>query len=174
MDFKNTVVIMTSNIGSQYIEAMPVGAGPHEQDALYDKMKSKVTEQLRQHFRPELLNRIDEIIVFHALNQAQITEIVDLLLKGTERQLSDRKLSLEVTDAAKTLIAESGFDPLYGARPLRRPIQRMVENPISSGILRREFRDGDTIVVDSDGEKIVTRLKVPRAAQAAERDAVAA
>ncbi len=159
VDFKNTVVIMTSNIGSQFIEAMPVGASQHEQDALYDKMKDKVTEELRQHFRPELLNRIDEIIVFHALNQPQITQIVDLLLKGTERQLSARKLHLEVTDAAKTLIAESGFDPLYGARPLRRTIQRMVENPISSGILRRQFTDGDTIVVDSDGEKIVTRLK---------------
>jgi len=170
VDFKNTVVILTSNIGSQYIEAMPVGAGPHEQDALYEKMKAKVTEQLRQHFRPELLNRIDEIIVFHALNQEQIKSIVDLLLKGTERQLADRKLHLEVTEAAKTLIAESGFDPLYGARPLRRTIQRMVENPISSGILRREFRDGDTIVVDSDGEKIVTRLKVPTV----QRDGVAA
>ena len=161
VDFKNTVVIMTSNIGSQFIEAMPVGAGPHEQDALYEKMKAKVTEQLRQHFRPELLNRIDEIIVFHALNQEQIKSIVDLLLQGTERQLADRKLHLEVTEAAKTLIALSGFDPLYGARPLRRTIQRMVENPISSGILRREFRDGDTIVVDSDGEKIVAKLKVP-------------
>ncbi len=170
VDFKNTVVILTSNIGSQYIEAMPVGAGPHEQDALYEKMKAKVTEQLRQHFRPELLNRIDEIIVFHALNQEQIKSIVDLLLKGTERQLADRKLHLEVTEAAKTLIADSGFDPLYGARPLRRTIQRMVENPISSGILRREFRDGDTIVVDSDGEKIVTRLKVPTV----QRDGVAA
>ena len=163
VDFKNTVVIMTSNVGSQYIEAMPDGASQLEQDALYEKMKDKVTEQLRQHFRPELLNRIDEIIVFHALNQPQITQIVDLLLKGTERQLEARKLSLEVTDAARTFIALSGFDPLYGARPLRRTIQRMVENPISSGILRREFRDGDTIVVDSDGEKIVTRLKVPSA-----------
>ena len=161
VDFKNTVVIMTSNIGSQYIEAMPVGASQHEQDALYDKMKERVTQELRLHFRPELLNRIDEIIVFHALNQPQIKEIVDLLLKGTERQLAARKLHLEVTDAAKTLIAESGFDPLYGARPLRRTIQRMVENPISSGILRRQFTDGDTIVVDSDGEKIITRLKAP-------------
>ena len=161
VDFKNTVVIMTSNIGSQYIEAMPVGASQHEQDTLYDKMKERVTQELRLHFRPELLNRIDEIIVFHALNQPQIKEIVDLLLKGTERQLAARKLHLEVTDAAKTLIAESGFDPLYGARPLRRTIQRMVENPISSGILRRQFTDGDTIIVDSDGEKIVTRLKVP-------------
>ncbi len=161
VDFKNTVVIMTSNIGSQFIEAMPVGASQHEQDTLYDKMKDNVTEELRRHFRPELLNRIDEIIVFHALNQPQIKEIVDLLLKGTERQLSARKLHLEVTDAAKTLIAESGFDPLYGARPLRRTIQRMVENPISSGILRRQFTDGDTIVVDSDGENIITRLKAP-------------
>ena len=161
VDFKNTVVIMTSNIGSQYIEAMPVGASQHEQDMLYDKMKERVTQELRKHFRPELLNRIDETIVFHALNQPQITQIVDLLLKGTERQLSARKLHLEVTDAAKTLIAESGFDPLYGARPLRRTIQRMVENPISSGILRRQFTDGDTIVVDSDGEKILTSLKVP-------------
>ncbi len=169
VDFKNTVVIMTSNIGSQYIEAMPVGASQHEQDMLYDKMKERVTQQLRKHFRPELLNRIDETIVFHALNQPQITQIVDLLLKGTERQLSARKLHLEVTDAAKTLIAESGFDPLYGARPLRRTIQRMVENPISSGILRRQFTDGDTIVVDSDGEKIITRLKAP----SAESDSVA-
>ena len=159
VDFKNTVVILTSNIGSQYIEAMPDGASQIEQDVLYEAMKSKVTEQLRQHFRPELLNRIDEIIVFHALNQPQITQIVDLLLKGTERQLEARKLHLEVTDTAKTFIALSGFDPLYGARPLRRTIQRLVENPISSGILRREFKDGDTIVVDSDGEKIVVGLK---------------
>ena len=159
VDFKNTVVILTSNIGSQYIEAMPVGASQSEQDALYETMKAKVTEQLRQHFRPELLNRIDEIIVFHALNQPQITQIVDLLLKGTERQLEARKLHLEVSDAAKTFIALSGFDPLYGARPLRRAIQRLVENPISSGILRREFQDGNTVVVDSDGEKIVVSRK---------------
>ncbi len=172
VDFKNTVVIMTSNIGSQYIEAMPVGASQHEQDMLYDTMKERVTQELRKHFRPELLNRIDETIVFHALNQPQIKEIVDLLLKGTERQLDARKLHLEVTDAAKTLIAESGFDPLYGARPLRRTIQRMVENPISSGILRRQFTDGDTIAVDSDGEKIIVLLKAP--APTAERDSVAA
>ena len=160
VDFKNTVIVMTSNIGSQYIEALPVGASQDEQDALYEKMKEKVTQELRKYFRPELLNRIDETIVFHALNQPQITQIVDLLLQGTERQLAARKLHLEVTDAAKTLIAESGFDPLYGARPLRRAIQRMVENPISSGILRRQFTDGDTIIIDSDGEKITTRLKV--------------
>ena len=161
VDFKNTVIIMTSNIGSQYIETIPTDASPLVQDDLYSRMKDKVTEQLKRHFRPELLNRIDEIIVFHALNKEQIKSIVDLLLQNTERLLSARKLHLEVTEEAKELIADAGFDPLYGARPLKRTIQRMVENPISSAILRREFRDGDTIVVDSDGEKIVTRLKVP-------------
>ena len=161
VDFKNTVIILTSNLGSQFINAMPAGASQYEQETLHEAMTEKVTAELRRHFRPELLNRIDETIVFHALNQPQITRIVDLLLKGTERQLAARHLHLEVTDAAKTLIAESGFDPLYGARPLRRTIQRLVENPISSGILRREFRDGDTILVDSDGEKITARLKVP-------------
>ena len=173
VDFKNTVVIMTSNIGSQFIQPMPVGASLHEQDALYEKMHARVTEELRLHFRPELLNRIDETIVFHALNQPQITQIVDLLLQGTARQLEARRMRLEVTHAAKTLIAESGFDPLYGARPLRRTIQRLVENPISSGILRREYGDGDTVIVDSDGEKITARLKAPRMAQGVERDGVA-
>ncbi|MEO7716702.1 MAG: AAA family ATPase [Capsulimonas sp.] len=161
VNFKNTVVIMTSNIGSHHIEAIPTGASQIEVDAQYERMKDKVTAELRNHFRPELLNRIDEIIVFHALNKEQISSIVDLLLQGTERQLSARKLHLEVTAAAKELIVSAGFDPLYGARPLKRTIQRMVENPISSGILRREFTDGDTIIVDSDGDKIVTRLKVP-------------
>ncbi|MCW3059784.1 MAG: clpB, partial [Capsulimonas sp.] len=161
VNFKNTVVIMTSNIGSHHIEAIPTGASQIEVDAQYERMKDKVTAELRNHFRPELLNRIDEIIVFHALNKDQISSIVDLLLQGTERQLSARKLHLEVTAAAKELIVSAGFDPLYGARPLKRTIQRMVENPISSGILRREFTDGDTIIVDSDGDKIVTRLKVP-------------
>ena len=161
VNFKNTVVIMTSNIGSQHIEAIPAGASQIEIDDQYERMKDKVTAELRTTFRPELLNRIDEIIVFHALNKEQITSIVDLLLQGTERQLSARKLRLEVSAAAKELIVSAGFDPLYGARPLKRTIQRMVENPISSGILRREFTDGDTIIVDSDGDKIVTRLKIP-------------
>jgi len=164
VDFKNTVVIMTSNIGSQYIEAIPVGATERQEEELYARMKSKVMEQLRTHFRPELLNRIDEVIVFHALNKEQIKQIVDLLLANTRRQLSDRKLTLEVTDAAKSLIADSGFDPLYGARPLKRTIQRLVENPISSGILRREFRDGDTVVIDADGDQILIRRGAAREA----------
>ncbi|MGO8672338.1 MAG: ATP-dependent Clp protease ATP-binding subunit [Capsulimonadaceae bacterium] len=166
VDFRNTVIILTSNIGSHFIEAVPPDAGPAEIDERYRRMHDKVLEQLKLHFRPELLNRIDEIIVFHALGKEQIKRIVDLLLRGTRRQLADRKMSLEVTDAARSLIADSGFDPLYGARPLKRTIQRLVENPISSGILRRQFREGDTIVVDSDAEKLIVGLRIPHAVAA--------
>ena len=155
VDFKNTVIIMTSNIGSQYIEAIPADATQFEADQLYDKMHEKVTEQLRQFFRPELLNRIDETIVFHALNRAQITEIVDLLLQNTRTQLAARKISLNVSAEAKQIIAEAGFDPMYGARPLRRTIQRMLENPVSSSILRGQFQDGDTIRVHASNGKVV-------------------
>ena len=161
VDFKNTVIIMTSNIGSHLIDAMPVGVSDVESAMLYEKMKERVTDELKRHFRPELLNRIDETIVFHALNREQIKQIVDLLLDNTRKQLAARKMHLEITDAARELIAENGFDPLYGARPLRRSLQRLVENPISSGILRGEFGEGDTVLVDRNGEKLVASLKVP-------------
>ena len=125
-------------------------------------MQNRVTEELRQHLRPELINRIDEIIVFHALNRVQIREIVSLLLKRTEKALAEREMRLEVTEAARDRLAEAGFDPLYGARPLRRTIQRLVDNPISSGILRKEFGPGDTIVVDANADgKITPRLLIP-------------
>jgi ATP-dependent Clp protease ATP-binding subunit ClpA len=164
VNFKNTVILMTSNIGSHLIEAIPSDATPTEAEMQYERMQSRVTAELRGHLRPELLNRIDEVIVFHALNREQITQIVDLLLAQTEKRLRDREMHLQVTEAAKALIAEQGFDPLYGARPLRRTIQRMVENPISSGILRGEFRDNDTIVVDVDPNgKLVPRLLIPGA-----------
>jgi len=166
VDFKNTVVIMTSNIGSQYIEAIPSDATVEEAYRLYQKMQRDVTEQLKTVFRPELLNRIDETIIFHALNREQIGQIVDLLLKNTERLLAERDLHLEVTPAARALVASVGFDPLYGARPLKRTLQRLVENPISSGILRGEYRDHDTIVVDEQDGAIVTRLRVPHISEA--------
>jgi ATP-dependent Clp protease ATP-binding subunit ClpC len=162
VNFKNTVILMTSNIGSHLIEAIPANATEAEAQKLYDTMQSKVMGELRGHLRPELLNRIDEVIVFHALNREQIGQIVDLLLRGTEKRLADRNLHLQVTPAAKAALGEQGFDPLYGARPLRRTIQRMVENPISSGILRGEFKDGDTIVMDVDKDgKLIPRLLVP-------------
>jgi ATP-dependent Clp protease ATP-binding subunit ClpC len=166
VNFKNTVIIMTSNIGSHLIEAIPANATSEDAQEQYDRMQNRVTMELRAHLRPELLNRIDEIIVFHALNRVQITQIVDLLLAQTEKRLKSRELHLQVTDAAKNVISEQGWDPLFGARPLRRTIQRLVENPISSGILRGEFRDGDTIVLDVDANgKLVPRLLIPGVAK---------
>ncbi len=163
VNFKNTVILMTSNIGSHLIEAIPSESTHEEAQELYDKMQTRVTAELRGHLRPELINRIDEVIVFHALNRAQIAEIVSLLLKRTENALRERNITLDVTAEARGVLADQGFDPLYGARPLRRTIQRMVDNPISSGILRREFGDGDTVVVDVDPAtgKLTPRLLVP-------------
>lgn len=164
VNFKNTVIIMTSNIGSHLIEAIPSGASENEVHAQYERMQSKVMTELRGHLRPELLNRIDEVIVFHALNREQIGQIVTLLLHRTEKALSERGITLQVTDAAKNVLGEQGFDPLFGARPLRRTIQRLVDNPISSGILRGEFKDGDTIVLDDNGSgKLIPRLLIPGA-----------
>ena len=175
VNFRNTVIIMTSNIGSHLIEAIPVESTPAEVNLQYQRMSHQVTDELRRHLRPELINRIDEIIVFHALNREQITNIVDLLLQRTAKSLWDRKMTLQVTDAAKRVIADEGFDPLYGARPLRRTIQRLLENPISSGILRREFTEGDTIVVDADSNgKLTPRLLVPAAIPVTRTDEVLA
>ncbi|HVK03432.1 MAG TPA: AAA family ATPase [Armatimonadaceae bacterium] len=173
VNFRNTVIIMTSNIGSHLIEAIPAGSTAEESERLYDAMSARVTSELRGQIRPELLNRIDEVIVFHALNRQEIGQIVDLLLRRTENALSERGMTLQVTPAAREVLADQGFDPLYGARPLRRTIQRMLDNPISSAILRGEFREGDTIVVDADSSgKLVPRLLVPGAPREAHTETV--
>ena len=117
-------------------------------------MKAKVDEALKAHFRPEFLNRIDEVIVFHELSRAEVTEIVDLLMSRTVKQLSDQGIGLELTPAARTLLAEKGYDPQLGARPLRRAIQQLVEDPLSERILWKEFRVGETIVVDVEESPI--------------------
>ncbi len=144
VDFKNTVVIMTSNIGSTaLIEAAE--AGPQAFEGAAERVKN----QLRDHFRPEFLNRVDEIIVFRPLDETQLREIVGLLVAGVERRLADTGLALEVTDAALTLLAREGYDPVYGARPLRRAIQRELENPLAKRILGGEFRPGDTVRIDA-------------------------
>ena len=175
VNFKNTVIIMTSNIGSHLIEAIPSNATPSEVDAQYDAMSSRVMVELQGHVRPELINRIDEVIVFHALNREQIGQIVKLLLKRTERALREREMTLEMTDKALDALATQGFDPLYGARPLRRTIQRMVDNPISSGILRGDFKAGDTIVVDADANgKIAPRLHIEGVSREAQTGTVLA
>ncbi len=162
VNFKNTVIIMTSNIGSHLIEAIPADASPEEAQRLYEKMSVSVYSELRGQLRPELLNRIDEVIVFHALNRAQIGEIVALVLRGTEKALAEREMTLQVTGPAKAALVEYGYDPLFGARPLRRTVQRMVDNPIASAILRGEFQNGDTVIVDVGANgKLVPRLLVP-------------
>ncbi len=142
VDFRNTVVIMTSNVGSRTIQELA------SQGRDYEAMREAVMNELTGLLRPELLNRIDEVIVFHPLDKQLIKEIVDLQLARLEARLKEKQLSLEVREGAKEFLAEKGYDPVYGARPLKRTIQRYVENPLASSLLRGEFRPGDCIVVD--------------------------
>jgi ATP-dependent Clp protease ATP-binding subunit ClpB len=147
VDFKNTVIVMTSNIGSQQIQEM-TGKGAEEWE-----IEAAVRDMLKQHFRPEFLNRIDETIVFHPLSKEQLTRIVDVQLASLRKRLGARRIEVEVTPAAKKLLADEGYDPNYGARPLKRVIQQRLENPLASRILRGEFADGDRIIVDTDTTK---------------------
>jgi len=157
VDFRNTVVIMTSNVGAQQIQresSIGFRVTTSEADA-YQAMKDKVIEELKRTFRPEFLNRIDEIIVFHALNRGHIAQIIDIMLKDLIQQLQEKRITLEITDAAKELVAGAGYDPDFGARPLRRAIQKMIENPLAELILQGKFKDGDTIHIDTkDGELV--------------------
>jgi ATP-dependent Clp protease ATP-binding subunit ClpB len=146
VDFKNTVVIMTSNVGSQQIQSF---AGTADGDG-YEAMKRQVTEQLRGQFRPEFLNRIDEVIVFHALTDAELAAIADLQLADLQRRIAENDLVLELTPAARALIVREGTDPAFGARPLKRTIQRLVENPFARALLSGSFKPGDRIVADAD------------------------
>jgi ATP-dependent Clp protease ATP-binding subunit ClpC len=155
VDFKNTVIIMTSNLGTADLRKANVGFVKADEAVTYEKMKAKVHEELKRHFRPEFLNRIDDVIVFHELTTAEITEIVDLLVRRVREQLESQGLGFDLTPEAKVLLARKGYDPSLGARPLRRAIQRMVEDPLSEKILWKEFRAGDTIVIDAEGEEIV-------------------
>jgi ATP-dependent Clp protease ATP-binding subunit ClpC len=157
VDFKNTVIIMTSNLGTADLRKASVGFVKADEAVTYEKMKERVHEELKRHFRPEFLNRIDDVIVFHELTTVEITQIVDLLVKRVREQLESQGLGFDLTPEAKVLLANKGYDPALGARPLRRAIQRMVEDPLSEKILWKEFRAGDTIVIDADGEEIVFR-----------------
>ncbi len=148
VDFTNSIIIMTSNIGSQYILDI---AGD---DTQYDEMRSRVTNALRNQFRPEFLNRIDEIIIFHALMKSQLRDIVKIQIKRLEKRLAERKLTLKLSDAALDFVADVGYDPTYGARPLKRAIQREVETQLAKAILRSEFVPGDTIFVDVENERL--------------------
>ena len=147
VDFKNTIVIMTSNIGSQYI--LDVTG-----EANYEEMRSRVMGAMRDNFRPEFLNRIDEIIIFHGLTKAELTPIVKLQIQGLEKRLADQKLALKLSEVAIAYLAELGYDPVYGARPLKRAIQRHLETALAKSILRGEYQPGDTIFVDVADERL--------------------
>jgi ATP-dependent Clp protease ATP-binding subunit ClpB len=146
VDFKNTIVIMTSNIGSQRIL---VYQGAFAGDN-YERMKEAVLEEMRQHFRPEFLNRVDEVVVFHALSEEHLKEIVDIQLARLRKRLQERHITLELTDAAKEHLARVGYDPAYGARPLKRAIQKEVETPLGRQLLQGKVHDGQTVFVDYD------------------------
>jgi len=151
VDFHNTVLIMTSNIGSQWI----VDLGPGQDE----EIRRRVMEAMKAHFRPEFLNRVDETIIFHQLGREHIMQIVDIQLGHLKRRLADRHIDVELTQGAKELLVKEGYDPVYGARPLKRTIQRLVLDPLAVKVLGGEFRDGDTVMVDAEGDGIVFARK---------------
>jgi ATP-dependent Clp protease ATP-binding subunit ClpC len=157
VDFKNTVLIMTSNLGTADLRKASVGFSKTSEAVTHERMKEKVQEALKAHFRPEFLNRIDEVIVFHELLISEVTEIVDFLIRRIREQLEAQGIGIELTREAKEFVAKKGYDPTLGARPLRRAIQQLIEDPLSEKILWKEFRVGETIIVDVEGEGIVFR-----------------
>jgi ATP-dependent Clp protease ATP-binding subunit ClpB len=157
VDFRNTVIVMTSNLGSQRIQEL---AGEEN----YTRMKAEVMEIVSQHFRPEFLNRIDDVVVFHPLQREQIRRIVGIQVAHLQKRLRDREIELALEDSALDRLADAGFDPVYGARPLKRAIQQQLENPLAQRILAGDFGPGDTIRV---GAPEVGRLAFTRAKSAA-------
>jgi ATP-dependent Clp protease ATP-binding subunit ClpB len=146
VDFRNTVLIMTSNLGSQLIQEL-------SERRPWPDVREAAMGVLREHFRPEFLNRVDEVIVFRPLTREQLASIVDIQVERLRRRLAERKIGLVLTDAARALLAERGWDPVYGARPLKRTIQRLVQDELATRLLRGEFAEGDTVEIDvGDGE----------------------
>ena len=167
VDFRNTIIVMTSNIGAELIKrdttlgfAVKSDEAKTQQQA-YEKMKEKVLDEMKRFFRPEFLNRIDGTVVFHALSKEHIKQIVDLMLREVWKELAEKTVKLEVTDEAKELLGEKGYDPVFGARPLRRVIQDMVEDPLSEAFLRGDFGTGDTVLIDREEDRIVIRTLEP-------------
>jgi ATP-dependent Clp protease ATP-binding subunit ClpC len=155
VDFRNTVIIMTSNVGTEHVRQQSIGLVRQRDKSAEENARERVHEALREAFRPEFLNRIDEIVVFQPLTELELTKIVDLLAAEVAGRLSEQGLSMELTEAAKALLVREGYVPAYGARPLRRTIQRQVETPLSRALLKGEFVPGDTIVVDVANGKLV-------------------
>ena len=152
VDFRNTVLIMTSNLGTRDLRKANLGFTRADAAVSYEKMKEKVNDALKDHFRPEFLNRIDDVIVFHELSQPEVRQIVDLMIKRLISQLEAQGMGLDMTDAAKDHLAVKGYDPTLGARPLRRALQRLVEDPLSERLLHKDFRAGEIIIVDTEDD----------------------
>jgi len=146
VDFKNTVIIMTSNLGGQFI--LELAATDREE------MERRVNAALRDAFKPEFLNRVDETIIFNNLGRDEIKAIVEIQLKRLRRNLANRKMALEITEPAKALLADKGYDPVYGARPLKRAIQRLIQDPLAVKILAGEFTEGDCVQVDVEDDEL--------------------
>jgi ATP-dependent Clp protease ATP-binding subunit ClpC len=169
VDFKNTVIIMTSNAGAELIKReSQLGFATRKEEAAshkqrYEDMKKKVMAEIQKAFRPEFLNRLDDIIVFHELSEAQLRSIVDLMVNDLQSRLEEHKVSLELTEKAKSWLAREGYDPVYGARPLRRVIERYVENPLSSKLLRGELKEGATVKVDVGKEGLTFKSQAAKA-----------
>jgi ATP-dependent Clp protease ATP-binding subunit ClpB len=151
VDFRNAVVIMTSNLGSHYL----TDAGA--EGILPEGVRRQVMDSVREHFRPEFLNRIDEVIVFHPLGREHLTSIIDIQARQLLKRLEERKIHVELTDAARELLVREGYDPAYGARPLKRTIQRLVLDPLALRVLEGEFGEGDNVVIDSEGGSLTFR-----------------
>jgi ATP-dependent Clp protease ATP-binding subunit ClpB len=158
VDFRNTLVLMTSNIGSKFIEEAGLEAAMEESkgqarevwERQYEKVQDSVRQELRNHFRPEFLNRIDDIVLFKNLTREQIKDIVEVQLKDLRKHLAERNMSLELSDKVKEILADKGYDPVFGARPLKRAIQKYMQDPLSLKILQDDFREGDKIKVETD------------------------
>jgi ATP-dependent Clp protease ATP-binding subunit ClpB len=166
VSFKNTVIVMTSNIGTGMVEKNTIGFSVHGKDSRTEDTRKRLLDALRQQFRPEFLNRIDDIIVFNALSREHLAQIVEIQLRNVRQLLKDRKVDLEVTPAAKERLIEEGYEPQYGARPMKRAIQRLIQDPLAVRLINGEFSEGDTVVVDagSAGGELVFSRQVPVAA----------
>jgi ATP-dependent Clp protease ATP-binding subunit ClpA len=151
VSFKNTVIVMTSNVGSTSMrEVGPIGFSVHTKNTANEATRKRLLDALRTTFRPEFLNRIDDIIVFNSLSREHLTLIIDIQLRRVSKLLKDRELRLELTEGARELLIKEGYDPEYGARPMRRAVQRLIQDPLALKLLNGDFQDGDTIEVDAD------------------------
>jgi ATP-dependent Clp protease ATP-binding subunit ClpC len=166
VDFRNTIVIMTSNVGSSVItREAQLGFSTQVDEArseeTYRDMKSKLMKELKRLFRPEFLNRVDEVVVFHELLREDIEKIVDIQLVQINDRITDHGIKLVLTEAGRDALVDEGFDPQFGARPLRRALQRLIEDPLAERMLQGEIEDGDTVWIDADGEDVVLRTEEP-------------